>query len=504
MSDLLHTKHNTEEYLTTGGITIVGLGPGSFQLLTVETWDLLRSSKSIYLRTAKHPTVDELRARSVAFSSYDSFYEEKANFDEVYQSISADIVARAVKGEQVIYAVPGSPLVAERTVGIIRQLAAEQQVAVRIVPGMSFLEVLYTRLGIDPISGITVLDSADVDQLPRDINTALIVTQVYNGQVASEAKLALMELFPDDYEVLLIRNLSLVDEEIRPIALYELDRQGDIDHLTSLFVPARVRVASSFSLDPLTAVMARLRSPDGCVWDLEQTHTSLRRYIVEEVYEVLEAVDNKDAAALCEELGDVLLQLVFHARIAEECGAFTMQDVIDEVTAKMIRRHPHVFGNITVQDAAEVVLNWDQIKQQEKGAERKSVLDGVSPGLPSLMRSYKLQAKAAKVGFDWNNIGPVWDKLMEEWQELQEAVTVGDKEAIEGEFGDLLFAAVNLARFLQIEPETALNRTNNKFISRFSYIESKVRQQKLAWRDLNLDKLDEFWNEAKALERKKQ
>lgn len=498
MSDTLQMN------VTPGSITIVGLGPGSFKLLTVETWDILRTSHSIYLRTAKHPTVDELRSRNVLFSSYDFLYEEKADFDEVYQAIAADVIARAVTGEQVIYAVPGSPLVAERTVGLIRDLAAERQVAVTIVPGMSFLEVLYTRLGIDPISGVTVLDSADIDQLPLGINTALIVTQVYSGQVASEAKLALMELLPDDYQVLLIRNLSLDDEEIRPIALYELDHQGDIDHLTSLFVPARSRTATTFSVDPLIDVMARLRSPNGCVWDIEQTHASLRRYIVEEVYEVLEAIDNRDTEALCEELGDVLLQLVFHARIAEECGAFTMQDVVSEVTGKMIRRHPHVFGNITVQDAAEVVLNWDQIKQQEKGAERKSVLDGVSPGLPSLMRSFKIQSKAAKVGFDWNNIGPVWDKLLEEWEELKEAVTVGDKEATEGEFGDFLFAAVNLARFLQIEPETALNRTNNKFINRFSYIESKVNQQGLDWKALNLDTLDQFWNEAKALERKKQ
>lgn len=498
MSEMLQTN------AIAGAVTIVGLGPGSFNLLTVETWDILRTSKSVYLRTAKHPTVEELRRREVLFFSYDYLYEEKADFEEVYNAIAADVIGRAVKGEQVVYAVPGSPLVAEKTVGLIRELAAARQVPVRIIPGMSFLEVLYARLEIDPISGVTVLDSADIDQLPRGINTALIVTQVYSGQVASEAKLALMELLPDDYEVLLIRNLSLEDEEIRPIALYELDRQSDIDHLTSLYVPAREQRAAEFSLDPLIGVMARLRSPDGCVWDLEQTHASLRRYIVEEVYEVLEAIDNEDAEALCEELGDVLLQLVFHARIAEECGAFTMQNVVDEVTGKMIRRHPHVFGSITVQDAAEVVLNWDQIKQKEKGAARKSVLDGVSPGLPSLMRSFKIQAKAAKVGFDWNNIGPVWDKLVEEWQELKEAVTVGDKEATEGEFGDFLFAAVNLARFLQIEPETALNRTNNKFINRFSYIEGKVKQLGLVWKDLDLAKLDEFWDEAKALERKKQ
>jgi len=498
MSEMLQTN------ATTGAVTIVGLGPGSFSLLTVETWDILRASESIYLRTAKHPTAEELCSRKLLFSSYDYLYEEKADFEEVYNSIAVDIIERAVQGEQVVYAVPGSPLVAEKTVSLVRQMAAARRVPVRIIPGMSFLEVLYARLEIDPISGVTVLDSADIDQLPRGINTALIVTQVYSGQVASEAKLALMELLPDDYEVLLIRNLSLEDEEIRPIALYELDRQSDIDHLTSLYVPAQEHRAVEFSLDPLIGVMARLRSPDGCVWDLEQTHATLRRYIVEEVYEVLEAIDNEDAAALCEELGDLLLQLVFHARIAEECGAFTMQDVVEEVTGKMIRRHPHVFGSITVQDAAEVVLNWDQIKQKEKGAARKSVLDGVSPGLPSLMRSFKIQAKAAKVGFDWNNIGPVWDKLVEEWQELKEAVMVGDKEATEGEFGDFLFAAVNLARFLQIEPETALNRTNNKFINRFSYIEGKVNQLELAWKDLDLAKLDEFWDEAKALERKKQ
>lgn len=483
-------------------IVIVGLGPGAFSLLTMETWDMLQSGRPVYLRTAKHPTVAELAERGIVFSSYDHIYERGGSFAEVYQAIAADLIARAQQGEQPVYAVPGSPLVAEKTVSIIRQQAAACSVAVRILPAMSFLETLYVRLGLDPIEGVTIVDSSDIDNLPRDLSTNLIVTQVYNRQVASETKLALMELYPDDYAVTLIRNLSLPDEEIRTLALYELDRIPAIDHLTSLYVPVRPRCSQTFSLQPLIDVMARLRSPDGCLWDIEQTHSSLRRYMVEEVYEVLEAIDSEDAHGLCEELGDLLLQIVFHARIAEESGAFTMQDVVDEVTAKMVRRHPHVFGEIAVRDAAEVVVNWEAIKKQEKGHERHNILDGVPTGLPSLMRAYKLQSKAAKVGFDWHSIGPVWDKLKEEWLELQAAAHAGDQAAIAAELGDLLFTAVNLARFLGVEPETSLNQTNGKFINRFAYVEEQVRQQGGDWQQFTLEQLDDFWNQAKILERK--
>jgi tetrapyrrole methylase family protein/MazG family protein len=255
--------------------------------------------------------------------------------------------------------------------------------------------------------------------------------------------------------------------------------------------------AAAFSLDPVVDVMAALRSPGGCVWDLEQNHRSLRRYIVEEVYEVLEAIDLADGDKLCEELGDLLLQIVFHARIAEEAGEFSMQDVVDTVTEKMVRRHPHVFGEVSVRDAAEVIVNWEKIKRREHPGERPSVLDGVPKELPALMRAYKLQAKAAKVGFDWNSAAPVWDKIYEELAELREAAAGGDAAAIEGELGDVLFSVVNLARFFDTEPETALNVTNNKFVRRFAYIEAKVKEQGLKWKDLSLMELDALWNEAK-------
>ncbi|MBC8016818.1 MAG: nucleoside triphosphate pyrophosphohydrolase [Sporomusaceae bacterium] len=481
-------------------ITIVGLGPGAFGLITVETLEILKSARPLILRTAKHPTVSGMTARGIEFTSYDHVYEGQNSFDEVYSEIANDCLAQASIRENLVYAVPGSPLVAEKTVTLIRDLAAERGIEVDILPGMSFLEVLYTRLAIDPIEGLTILDAADVTSLPLGLGTALVVTQVYNPYVASEVKLALMEHVPDDYEVVVVKNLGLADEQILPIPLFKLDRVPGIDHLTSLYVPQRPK-AESFTLDPIVDVMAKLRSPGGCIWDIEQSHTSLRRYLIEEVYEVLEAIDLEQGDKLCEELGDLLLQIIFHARIAEESGLFTMQQIIDGITEKMIRRHPHVYGDITARDAGEVVLNWDAIKEREYGSERTSVLDGVPKGLPSLMRSYKLQNKAAKVGFDWDNIEPVWGKIQEELNELRVACIQGSANHMEAELGDVLFSVVNLARFLKIDAEVALNVTNNKFIRRFSHIEASINENNLKWDNLGLKQLDALWEQAKKQEK---
>lgn len=480
-----------------GEITIVGLGPGSFGLITVETLELLKAAKPLLLRTAKHPTVAEISARGISFTSYDYVYEEKASFDEVYTTIAKECLGRAAAGNKVVYAVPGSPLVAEKTVTLIRKLGKEQGIPVTILPGMSFLEVLYTRLAIDPIEGITVLDAADLSSLPSGLMTALVVTQVYNGHVASDAKLALMEYYPDDYEIMVVKNLGLPNEQILSVPLFELDRVPSIDHLTSVYVPRLKMASSRFSLDPIVEVMAKLRSKEGCVWDIEQTHSSLRRYMVEEVYEVLEAIDLGQGDELCEELGDLLLQIIFHARIAEESNIFSMQQVIDGITDKMVRRHPHVFGDITVRDAGEVILNWDAIKKREYGDERPSVLDGIPKGMPSLLRAYKLQAKAAKVGFEWDSIGPVWDKIQEELEELKDACARGQIDDMEAELGDVLFSVVNLARFLHVDAEVALHVTNNKFLRRFSYIENKIKENGLMWEKMSLEQLDLLWKEAK-------
>ena len=486
------------------GITIVGLGPGNFKHMTMETWEVLTQAQNLLLRTAKHPCVATLGERGVAFTSFDCLYEQARDFASLYQQIAAAVIAKAEKGNEIVYAVPGSPLVAEKTVELIRAAAQEKQLPLTIIPAMSFLEVLYTRLGVDPINGVTIVDAGDLADLPPELATGLIITQVYNRQVASEAKLMLMDVYGDEYQVTVVRHLGLPEEQISTVMLFELDRLEGIDHLTSVYVPPQPVRSQVFSLDPVVDIMARLRSPGGCVWDIEQTHRSLRRYIVEEVYEVLEAIELADSAKLCEELGDLLLQVVFHARVAEESGGFTMQNVVDTVTEKMVRRHPHVFGEITVRDAAEVVVNWEQIKKREKPGERTGVLDGIPVGLPALMAAYKLQAKAAKVGFDWAEIGPVWDKVAEELAELKEAALLPEAERAlksEEELGDVLFAVVNLARFMGIEPETALNGTNNKFRRRFGYIEAQLNASGTAWEEMNLEKLDVLWDEAKQKER---
>ena len=486
-----------------GSITIVGLGPGPLGCMSLETWDLMQKTPLLLLRTAVHPTVDELRARGVSFASYDELYEQGEDFDAIYAAIAKDVIKRAAQGEEVVFAVPGSPMVAEKTVGLIRTAALELQIPLAILPGMSFFELLCNRLGVDPQQGLTLVDAQEVGGLPPDLATGLVVTQVFSPYIASELKLSLMERFEDEQKVVVARHLGLPDESVTTLPLFELDRQSGFDHLTSVYVPPCGLRQRPFSLTPVVDIMARLRSPGGCPWDIEQTHATLRRYIVEEVYEVLEAIDERDAAHLCEELGDLLLQIVFHARMAEESGMFSMQDVVDTVSEKLIRRHPHVFGDISVRDAAEVLLNWDAIKKQEKAVKPQSVLDGVPKGLPALMRANKLQLKAAKVGFDWPEVAPVWEKVAEEITELQEAAETCDKAKVEDELGDVLFAIVNLGRFLGVEAEVALNGTNNKFVRRFQQMEKALRKKGLKWKALDLAAMDELWETAKATERNK-
>ena len=220
-------------------ITVTGLGPGRAGLITRESWELMAKAERLVLRTRIHPTVAAIEAAGMTFSTYDGFYEEAADFESLYGAIARDHLQRAKSEGDIVYAVPGSPLVAERTVVLLREFARTSEVTVNILPGMSFVEVMYTRLGIDPIDGLTILDAEDVATLKERPAQSLVITQVYSQPIASDTKLMLMELFPDEYEVTYIHNLALPDESIRQIPLYELDRQKDVDHLTSLFIRAK-------------------------------------------------------------------------------------------------------------------------------------------------------------------------------------------------------------------------------------------------------------------------
>lgn len=270
--------------------------------------------------------------------------------------------------------------------------------------------------------------------------------------------------------------------------------------------------------DDLVRVMARLRAPDGCPWDRKQTHESLKPYLVEEAYEVLEAIDRKDSEGLREELGDVLLQVLFHAQIGAEAGIFRIDDVIQHLVEKLIRRHPHVFGDSQKGGhslhADEVLARWEQIKHDERQqtGQAGSLLDGVPKTLPALLRAYQIQARAARVGFDWTQIGQVMEKVEEELRELREAMapesgkaspagateTGGDpQDRVESEFGDVLFALVNLARFLKVNPEEALRRAVNRFTDRFRYLESQAARAGRKLEDMTLEEMDALWTEAK-------
>lgn len=250
----------------------------------------------------------------------------------------------------------------------------------------------------------------------------------------------------------------------------------------------------------IMTIMRRLRAPGGCPWDAEQTHESLKRYLLEESYEVLEAIDNGSDELLKEELGDLLLQPVFHAAIAEERGAFTMDDVLATLADKLIRRHPHVFGNQEIKDSEAQIANWEKIKKEEKGDERRSALSGIPPHLPALMKAHKISEKASRVGFDWEHVDQVMAKVIEELHEFEEAMEQGRQDRMEAELGDLLFAIVNLGRFLSLDPEEALRKTIARFQNRFSHIEDRLHATGRHLQDARLDEMEALWIEAKARE----
>lgn len=245
---------------------------------------------------------------------------------------------------------------------------------------------------------------------------------------------------------------------------------------------------------PLREVVARLLAPGGCPWDREQTHMSLRRGLIEESYEVIEAIETNDMDLLKEELGDLLLQVVFHSKLAEEADFFKLDDVVAEITQKLKRRHPHVFGDVEAKEVATVLANWEEIKRKEKGKIPRKVLDGIPPGLPALMASQKMQGKASKVGFDWQEIEPVWNKVSEEILELKNAVT--PEEQVH-EWGDVVFSLVNLARFMNLDAELALRLANKRFQRRFEFVEAELAKQEKMWSECSLEELDYFWEKAK-------
>ncbi len=482
-----------------GKIHIAGLGPGSKEYISLGVLDLLKAGKKVYLRTEQHPVVRYLKEQGIGYRSFDYLYEAKSSFEEIYENIAVHLVDEANSGEEIVYAVPGSPLVAEKSVELILNKIDDRD-RVDIIPSVSFLDLISKRFGLAH-GDVELIDALNIET-GKLTGRDTIIAQVYNRMVASEVKLKLMEVYPDDFEVFLIMGVGIKGmEKVEAMPLYEIDRQDWINHLTSVYVPKiEIKTKKRFIMDDLMEIMQQLRGEKGCPWDLKQNHESLKHYLIEETYEVIEAIDEKNMDKLMEELGDLLLQIVFHARIAEENNGFNFNDVVTCISAKMIRRHPHVFGKVKADTPHQVLINWDKIKRAEKGLKSYAeMMKDVPRHLPALMRAAKVQEKAAKVGFDWEKVDEAQEKLFEEVNELKEVYKTGDRGKIKEEIGDVFFAAVNVARLLKIEPEMALKDTITKFISRFSLIEKLARQSNRGLEEMTLEEMDALWDKAKTM-----
>ncbi len=489
------------------GITVVGLGSGGEDQLTLGALKALEGAGRLFLRTGDHPVADALRRRGIAFETFDALYEKHDDFPAVYEAIVAALLEAAQEGARVVYAVPGHPLVAERTVALLRERAADADLDLKLIGGESFLDQAFLRLGFDPIEGFQLLDAAELtrDQLRPRLHT--VIAQVYDRFTASDVKLTLMQVYPDDHPVTVGQALGVPGaEQIRTMPLYELDRLPSYGNATLVYVPAsRDDRLRRTSFERLHEIVRILRSPNGCPWDRAQTHQTIRKNFIEETYEAVEAIDNGDVDGMREELGDVLLQVMLHSQMEEEAGTFDIYDVLGELNDKLVFRHPHVFGGADAASAEEALANWEARKAEEKrrkgDASRSSVLDGIPKDLPALPRAYKLQKKAARVGFDWPDLAGVFDKIAEELDELKAAAQDTPDRRRE-ELGDLLFAVANAARFLDVDPEEALAQANRKFVERFRHIEERLAASGKTFDQTNLAEMEAWWTEAKALERR--
>jgi tetrapyrrole methylase family protein/MazG family protein len=392
--------------------------------------------------------------------------------------------------------------VGEASVGRILDAAREADLLVRIVAGLSFLEPVLTALGIDALAGLQLVDATELAAMhhpPLNPDMPALVAQLYSQALAAGLKLTLMNQYPPEHPVVLVHSAGTADERTAMVPLYELDRQPDVAHLTTLYVPSLPKLSS---FEGFQETIAHLRAPDGCPWDQAQTHQSLRINLLEEAYEVLTALDQEDVEALREELGDLLLQIVLHAQIAVEAGEFSMADVIAAIDAKIKHRHPHVWGERVVSGAEDVIHNWELLKAKERQmkaenrAAQRSVLDGVPPTLPALAQADTYGRRAARIGFDWSEIEGVVDKIGEELEELRAASD--DRERVM-ELGDLLFAVANWARWLAVDPEAALRQANARFARRLAWVEAEARRRRLDLTKLSLDELETLWQTAKPI-----
>jgi tetrapyrrole methylase family protein/MazG family protein len=392
-------------------IVIVGLGPGDPDLRTIGTQRLLDAADRIVLRTRIHPGASDL-AQDPRASSCDDLYEGAEGFDPLYSAIADRVIEDAREGGLTVFAVPGHPRYGERTVPLIETKARQAGIPTEVLDAVSFVDAAINAVSVDPLAGDLQIADAErlastVDAEPYaagllgiDPSRPLLVAQVYNAELAAAVKIALSRLYPDEHEIIVLRGVGTGSQERRQsIPLHQLDRRT-VDHLTSLWVPALTSLQAVRSPETLARVVARLRAPGGCPWDREQTHESLRDAVLAEAYEAVDAIDTGDHEELAEELGDVLLLVMMHAQLAEEEGAFRIEDVYQGITEKLIRRHPHVFGAVSAETPEAVIATWEGVKATERAAagkakREKSAFERLPRSMPATRKTVELLAPRA-------------------------------------------------------------------------------------------------------------
>ncbi len=453
------------------------------------------------IQTEQHPFMARFRDAIDGLISMDGLYESSDDFDALNESIARELILAAQN--------PDVEHIAYITLGrinpdVLRAVHASGT-AVSVTPFAGFGECAYSAaISNELITPDEIITELPANRLERIADTEELhaITEIDSPLTASEVKLVLGEYYPDEYDVVFaVPYEDGSGYDTRRIRLFELDRLKKYDAAAVLLVPPMKDIElPRHSVEGLMQVMHRLRAPGGCPWDAEQTHESLKKSLLEECYEVIDAIDRNDSDDMCEELGDLLLQIAFHVVIEEEHAAFSLRDVATGIVNKMIYRHPHVFGSTHVENSDEVLANWEVLKKREKHQSTvASAMDSVPKSFPSLLRAYKIQKKAADVGFDWDSAEQALPKVHEEADEVLEAIKEGDGAHIADEIGDLFFAAVNVARLKKVDPDLALTAATDKFEKRFKLTEQLIKADGKHFEDMTLPEMDEYWEKAKAL-----
>ncbi len=458
------------------------------QTLTLAAWQAIESAQTLYLQTREHPSARPVLEAELPYVSMDDLYAAAEDYDRLNDAI-AD---RLTSGDDAVYAVMGGGSFSQ--LAAIERMCRERGFDLIVLPGVAYHQAAFPEGQTGQV--------CTANDLPEELDTAvpLYITELDNPLLAGEVKLKLQRFYPDEHPVTLAVQQADGSYVRTTLPLYALDREKGFFASTVVRVPVLPFMQkTSYGFDDLLYVLRRLRAPDGCPWDREQTHESLKKDMREECYELMDAIDEGSDEHVIEECGDVLMNVLFHPIIGEEQGRYDHRDVTTGIVDKLIYRHPHVFGSVKVSSSEEVLKNWDALKKKEKHQETYAdTLRSVPRSFPALLRCEKVQKKARRVGFDFDTAADAFYKIAEEAGELQAAMA--ENRNVDKEMGDLLFAAMNVCRLLGLDGEETLHKATDKFIDRFARMEKSILADGKSLSDMTLNEMDTYWDRAKITE----